>query len=60
MSFDPRPREGATRGRGVLDLCQLGGFDPRPREGATVTGQGAVSLYGVSIRAPVRGRPATL
>ena len=53
--FDPRPREGATpglSGAGLARAC----FDPRPREGATFDRVGRMSDWGVSIRAPARGR----
>ena len=55
--FDPRPCEGATC---CLADC-LGPsycFDPRPCEGATHAQRGFRLGRAVSIRAPVRGRPA--
>ncbi len=56
--FDPRPREGATAGNGRTGDA-LGGFDPRPREGATLELVNLRRIAGVSIHAPVKGRPVT-
>ncbi len=57
MSFNPRPREGAT-GRLWPRYRYTSCFNPRPREGATVgSDDRRPVLLVVSIRAPVRGRP---
>ena len=53
--FNPRPREGATRGNDQPQR-HLVRFNPRPREGATLVDLEQVKGAGVSIRAPVRGR----
>ena len=54
--FNPRPREGATHSRPepwFRAVC----FNPRPREGATRGLRRAFLGLGVSIHAPVKGRP---
>ena len=56
-SFNPRPREGAT-GRGRPQTRPPERFNPRPREGATGWWSDLGGNYGVSIHAPVKGRPA--
>ena len=55
-SFNPRPREGATRLCGVCGASS-GGFNPRPREGATKSAGPCFEPCTVSIHAPVKGRP---
>ncbi len=42
----------------IDDACKMG-FDPRSREGATFMTLGPDDYANVSIRAPVRERPAT-
>ena len=59
LSFNPRPREGATGWAGGHSP-RAGCFNPRPREGATGETPGAVVVLGVSIHAPVKGRRVTL
>ena len=54
--FNPRPREGATHSStfsSPISDC----FNPRPREGATLLRMVAITCMGVSIHAPVKGRP---
>ena len=53
--FNPRPREGATSQKFLLERIKLC-FNPRPREGATRTDVGKGHIPYVSIHAPVKGR----
>ena len=56
-SFNPRSREGATR-RASDRSSRDRRFNPRSREGATAQAGRERVEGGVSIRAPVRERPA--
>ena len=53
-SFDPRPREGATR-HSPRAAGESTRFDPRPREGATSSVPAIACDVEVSIHAPVKG-----
>ena len=57
--FNPRSREGATRGDQAEDRV-FSGFNPRSREGATGSAARGPRLAPVSIHAPVRERPIPL
>ena len=53
--FNPRAREGATS-ISTDTVNQLICFNPRAREGATKTFLNTLSVYDVSIHAPVKAR----